>query len=464
VTSYPDTPAEQILAHPQKIHIIGVGGAGMSAIGQVLLAMGHEVSGSDLKMSASLERLQALGATTFVGHDADQLGEAEVVAISTAIPERNSELAAARERGLVVLRRKQMLAAIAGQRKTLAVGGTHGKTTTSSMIALVLRRAGLNPSFIIGGDVNEIGTGAAWADGEWFVVEADESDGTFIELPRDAAIVTNIEPDHIEHYGGFDGLLDAFGEFVSEAIGPVVVCADDDLAREIGARHDAVTYGVHPEATYRMVDVAGGREGISFGIVHRGERLGQVDLPVPGMHNATNAAGAIAVCMELGAPFGAGMAAMSTYGGVARRFERRGEAGGVTFIDDYAHLPTEVEAALQAAADGEWNRVVCVFQPHRYSRTASLWDTFGDSFDVADLLVVTDIYSAGESPRPGVSGKLIVDAVLDSRPWSRLAYMPHHDELVDYLASELIAGDLCLTLGAGDLTDLPDELIARMRA
>ncbi len=434
----------------------------MSAIGHVLLAMGHQVTGSDLKASAGLERLKALGATVFVGHDPAQLGDAEVVMISTAIPERNSELAAAREAGLAVMRRKEALAAISAMRKTIAVAGTHGKTTTSSMLALALLAADLDPSFIIGGDVNEIGTGAAWADGDCFVVEADESDGTFLELPRHGAIVTNIEPDHIEHYGGFDELLAAFERFFAETPGPVVVCADDQIANEVGQRHNAITYGLAEHSTYRMVDVDGRRDGISFDLHHEGAPLGRIDLPVPGLHNATNATGAIVAAMLVGAPFESCAKAMANYGGVARRFETRGEANGVTFIDDYAHLPSEVEAALGATADGDWDRVVCVFQPHRYSRTASLWETFGESFDAADLLVVTDIYSAGETPRPGVSGKLIADAVLDARPHRRLAYLPHHGGLVDFLADELQPGDLCLTLGAGDLTDLPDELLDRL--
>ncbi len=456
----PDAPLVD-LTSPQNIHIIGVGGAGMSAIGQVLLAMGHTVTGSDLKASPGLSRLEALGATVFVGHDPSQLGDAEIVMISTAIPERNTELTAARANGLQVLRRKEALASIATQRTTVAVAGTHGKTTTSSMLALVLRAAELNPSFIIGGDVNEIGTGAAWADGDMFVVEADESDGTFLELPRGMAIVTNIEADHIEHYGGFDELLEAFAQFFEGTDGPIIVCADDEVARDLGAKHNAVSYGLHESAAYRMVDVQGGRDGIGFDLVHDGTKLGRVELPVAGLHNATNAAAAVTAGLLLGADFSAAVTAMARYGGVARRYEMRGEVEGITFIDDYAHLPSEVEAALAAAADGQWKRVVCVFQPHRYSRTASLWQTFGESFDQADLLVVTDIYSAGETPRPGVSGKLIADAVLAERPHRRLAYMPHHQELVDYLAGELTAGDLCLTLGAGDLTDLPDELLRR---
>lgn len=456
-------PDDVDLSRPRRIHVVGIGGAGMSAIADVLASMGHQVSGSDLKDSAGLERLRARGITVAVGHDAANVDEGvELVAISTAIPERNPEVAAARERGLDVLSRARILAAIAATRRTVAVAGTHGKTTTSSMLALVLVEAGLSPSFIIGGDVNEIGTGAVWGSGDLFVIEADESDGTFLELPRTAAVVTNVEPDHLEFWGGFEPLLDGFEQFLVGTDGPTVVCADDELAARLGERAGSVTYGTAATADYRMRDLRGDRSGSTFGFEARGELLGEIHLPVAGAHNARNAAAAVATAMELGAPFEAGRAAMARFAGVARRFQFRGEQAGVVFVDDYAHLPTEVRAALGAARDGAWRRIVCVFQPHRYSRTASLWPTFADAFDGADLLVVTDIYASGEAPRPGISGKLVADAVLDAHPWRRLAYLPHRADLVAYLERELRPGDLCLTLGAGDLTTLPDEVLDRL--
>jgi UDP-N-acetylmuramate--alanine ligase len=308
--------------------------------------------------------------------------------------------------------------------------------------------------------VNEIGTGAAWDHGEWLVVEADESDGTFLELSPAATIVTNVEPDHLDHYGGFAALVDAFATFLERAPGPNVVGADEPTARRLASAAGAITYGIHESATYRMHDLSTSRSGARFELRARGEPLVRVELPVAGAHNATNAAGAIAMAVELGVAPDVAAGALARYGGVARRFQFRGTRDDVTFIDDYAHLPGEVRAALSAAAAGGWERIVCVFQPHRYSRTARLAATFAHAFSDADVLVVTDVYGAGEAPRPGVSGKLVLDAVLDAHPFRPAAYVPRRPELVAYLRRVLRAGDLCLTLGAGDLTSLPDELLA----
>ncbi|MBV9253173.1 MAG: UDP-N-acetylmuramate--L-alanine ligase [Actinobacteria bacterium] len=446
------------LARPQRIHIVGIGGAGMSAIASVLAAMGHTVTGSDLKASPGLDRLTAAGVVVTVGHGAANVGDVDVVTFSTAIPPTNPELVAADERGIPRYSRASVLAAITATRRTAAVAGTHGKTTTSSMLALVLVEAGLSPSFIVGGEVNEIGSGAVWGTGEWLVVEADESDGTFLDLRADVGIVTSVEPDHLEHYGGWEPLVDAFDRFIAGA-GTSVVCADDPVAARLGAAHGALSYGVSDGADYRMTDVQRGRSGVQFTVEHGGEVLGAIDLPIPGLHNARNACGALVAGMAMGAPFAAGARALARYGGVARRFQFRGEHNGVTFVDEYSHLPTEIAAALSAAADGGWKRIVAVFQPHRFSRTATLWRDFADAFVGADLLVVTDVYAAGEAPRPGVSGHLIVNAVLDAHPMARVVYLPNRTEIAPYLRTALRPGDLCLTLGAGDLTSLPDELV-----
>jgi UDP-N-acetylmuramate--alanine ligase len=436
----------------------------MSAIATVLAAMGHRVSGSDLKESGFLDRLRAVGVEVRVGHDVANLGAADVVATSTAIPESNPEVAAALSRGIPVLRRAEILAAIVATKRAVAVGGTHGKTTTSSMLALALVEASLHPSFIVGGELNEIGTGAVWdAGGELLVVEADESDGTFIELPADAVLVTNVEPDHIEHYGSYAALRDAFRQFVSQAPGPRVVCVDDPHAAALAQEFGALGYGTHEGADYRMLDVTPGRGGIGFTLRCPSGETFDVSLPVPGVHNARNAAGAMAMALELGAAGPAVVRAFSRYGGVARRFEMRGTAGGVTFVDEYSHLPSEVAAAIEAAREGEWARLVCVFQPHRFSRTATLWRDFEDAFVGADVLAITDVYSAGETPRPGITGKLIVNAVLDAHPFQRVAWLPHRADLITYLRGELRPGDLCLTMGAGDLTTLPDVLIDGLR-
>jgi UDP-N-acetylmuramate--alanine ligase len=448
------------LSQPRRIHIVGVGGAGMSAIATVLVAMGHRVTGSDLNDSVVVARIRSLGVDVKVGHDAANVGNAEVVTVSTAIPSTNPEVLEANRRSIPVLRRAQTLTAITAGQPTIAVGGTHGKTTTSSMITLVLMEGGLCPSFIVGGDIRELGSGAAWNDGDWLVVEADESDGTFVELRRDVAVVTSVEPDHLDHYGGFPELEDAFRSFLAGARQARIVCADDPGAARLGTEVGAIRYGTSADADYQMVDVESGRDGSRFTLVHEGQRLGEITLPVPGLHNARNACAAIVAGLVAGAPFEAAQRALSRFGGVARRFEWRGERDGVTYVDDYAHLPGEVRPVLAAARQGGWDRIVTIFQPHRYSRTEALWRDFADAFVDADLLVVTDIYSAGEAARPGVHGGLIAAAVSEAHPEQQVVYLPGREDLLGYLAGELRAGDLCLTLGAGDLTLLPDQLLA----
>ncbi len=444
------------LSRPLHIHVVGVGGAGMSAIAAVLSAMGHEVTGSDIRASQSFERLRARGISVVTGHQAENVAGADVLTYSTAVPERNVEIQQARRLDIPVLQRSAMLQAIVALRRTVAVAGTHGKTTTASMLALVLIEAGLHPSFIIGGEVNEIGTNAAWDSGELLVVEADESDGTFLELASEIGIVTSVEPDHIEHYGSFEALKAAFGTFVSK-VGSAVVCADDPVALDL-APASAVTYGRSPQARVRIVGVESGRNRLRFELLHDGDTLGNFALPVPGVHNAANATAAVAAAIGLGVDPEHARRALARFGGVARRFEFRGELGGVTFVDDYAHLPGEVRVALSAAKDGGFERVICVFQPHRYSRLATLAPDFADAFEGADVVVVTEVYSAGEMARPGVSGKLVLDAIVRAHPGARAVYVPNHDDLVTYLRTILRPRDLCLTLAAGDLTNIGAEL------
>ena len=452
------------LSRLARVHVVGAGGAGMGAIASVLKAMGHAVTGSDLKESQVTERLRAEGVPVAIGHDPANLADAEVVAISSAISAANPEVRAARAAGVPVATRSQILPAIASVSRTVAVAGTHGKTTTSSMLALVLVEAGLRPSFIIGGDLNEIGTGGVWDTGDWFVIEADESDRTFLALDPDVAVVTSVEPDHLETYGGDPAELEAAFESFLGSAGTAVVCADDPVAARLARSGAAVTYGTGEGADYRMTAIERSMPTISFDLDRRGERLGRIELPTPGLHNARNAAAAAVAALTAGAPFEAAAEALSRFGGVARRFEFRGAAGGVDFVDDYAHLPGEVEAALDAARDGgEWDRIVCVFQPHRYSRTAALGADFARSFAGADQLVVTEIYAAGEAPRPGVSSKIIVDAVLDARPQSSVTWLPRLDDAVEWLQRRLRPGDLCLTLGAGDLTGVPDAVMERLQ-
>lgn len=446
------------LSSPRRVHVVGIGGAGMSAIAVVLARMGHVVSGSDLKDSSALTRLRLAGIDARVGHDAAHVAaDLDAVVVSSAIPPGNPEVAEALRLAVPVHRRAEALRALVATRRGIAVAGSHGKTTTSSMLALVLRGAGWRPTFVIGGDVNEVGTNAAYDDGEWLVVEADESDGTFLELPAEAVIVTNVEPDHLDHYGSFPALVAAFTDFVARAPGPRLVCADEPHAAAIAAAVGARTYGFAAGADYRVVGYDGHRHGSDVELTVDGSALGHFSLPVPGRHNATNAVAAAALATELGVPFAATARALAGFGGVARRFEFRGELDGVTLIDDYAHLPSEVEAALRTARDGGWERVVAVFQPHRYSRTASLWRDFADAFGDADLLVLTDVYPAGEAPRPGVSGRLLVRAVLDRHPAARVVYLPHRSDVVEVVPRLTRPGDVVLTLGAGDLTTVPDH-------
>ena len=452
-----------------SIHVVGVGGPGMSPIATVLAAMGHSVSGSDIRESAVLDRLRSRGVRVFVGHDpANISATTDLVVISTAIPSDNVEVVSAGERSIPVVGRSPVLQSFASMRRTIAVAGTHGKTTTASMLALILRAAGSKPSFIIGGEVLDLDTSADWDSGEWFVIEADESDGSGFSVTHELTLVTNIEPDHLEYHGSVENLHSAFAAFMKSTSGPCIVCADDDVAAELGKAAGALSYGQSPLADVRIVDLHSGRDGCTFGVEHNGVQLGTVHLPLPGVHNALNACAAIAIALKVGIEFAVASQALAAFGGVGRRFQARGETAGVTFIDDYAHLPTEIAAAVSAARDGDWRRLVVVFQPHRYSRTASLWHEFADAFEGADQLVLTDIYAAGESPRDGVSGKLIVDAVLGSHSQRNVAYVPVRSELAAFLASRLRAGDLCLTLGAGDLTDIPDEvqqlLSAKVRA
>jgi UDP-N-acetylmuramate--alanine ligase len=462
VADVPTTGPDELaidLSEPRSVHVVGIGGAGMSAIASVLATMGHQVSGSDLKESAGLNALRGQGIDVQVPHDAANVGAVDAVAVSTAIPERNPERRAAVERGIPVLSRAAILRAIASTRRTVAVSGTHGKTTTSSMLSLVLVEAGMRPSFIVGGELNEIGTGAVWDDGEWFVVEADESDGTFLELGAEVAVVTNVEADHLDFYGDLSGVEAAFDRFLAEAPGPNLVCADDPGARRLGALHGAVTYGTAEDADYRIVDPVVGRVGSTFGLVHDGERLGDVRLPIPGLHNIRNATAALVAGMLVGAPFGAGRDAMARYAGVVRRYQFRGEVDGITVVDDYAHNPGKVAAAVSTAGAGGWDRVVVVFQPHRYSRTEDLWQDFHSSFAGADLTVVTDVYPAGEAPRPGVTGHLVVDAIRSAHPDQAVEWVQQRGDVVPFLVERLRAGDLCMTLGAGDITSLPDELL-----
>jgi len=451
------------LLEARRVHFVGIGGAGMSAIAKVLVERGFEVSGSDLKRSRAATLLEAMGAPINIGHDAALVDGADVVVISTAIPERNPELIRARAVDIDVMTRGEALAALLNEMKAIVVAGTHGKTTTTSMIVSVLRSAGRDPTYLVGGGLNDSGTNARHGREEWAVAESDESDGSFLLLTPHVAVVTNVEADHLDHWGTFDAIKQGFRSFVASVKddGSVICPVDDDVLGdyEPAGNVTRITFGEGGHVEARNLEAVA--TGMSFTLRHGPENT-HVSLRVPGRHNVANALAATAACRRAGLSLDEIAFGLSAYRGVERRFQIRGEVGGVTVIDDYAHHPTEVRATLEAARGGPWRRVVAVFQPHRYSRTQALLAEFSGAFGDADRIVVTDVYGAGEPPVPGVSGKLIADAVCGNLPGRTVAYLPHHDELVAYLRASARPGDAVLTLGAGDISALGEELLHLM--
>jgi UDP-N-acetylmuramate--alanine ligase len=448
------------LSKVRSAYLVGIGGAGMSGIARLLLARGVRVGGSDLKETKAISRLRAAGAEVVIGHRAENIGPVEAVVVSTAIPPGNPERTEAERRGIPVLARAQVLAALMEERRGIAVAGTHGKTTTTSMVAVILEWAGLDPTYVIGGDLNESGSNARSGRGDVFVAEADESDGSFLLLSPEVALVTNVEPDHLDFFADAGEVEAAFVSFCRRA-GTVVACIDDPGLRralaEVGV--PAVTYGQDASASVRVTPAESvGRVGRAR--LEVGGTTVDIELAMPGHHQLLNATGAIAAAREVGVDPEAAAAALRGFTGVQRRFERRGSARGAEFVDDYAHHPTEIAATLAAARGDGARRLVAVFQPHRYSRTRAMWRSLGESLSPADVVVLTDVYAAGEVPEPGITGKLLVDALQEASPTTRTIYLPHRSELATFLAREVREGDLVLTLGAGDITSVGDETMA----
>ncbi len=450
---------------PQPVHFVGIGGAGMSGIAMVLAWLGVRVTGSDLKASRYTRNLEAAGIAVRIGHHADNLADAALVVVSSAIPESNPEVRAARATGLPVLARAEMLARVMTLRRGIAVAGTHGKTTISSMIAHVLFQAGLDPTFLVGGELNDIGSNAGVGQGEWLVAEADESDGSLLFLRPEVAVVSNVELDHHANYACLDDVLEVFRRFVAllPADGLVVLVAGSggqDLAGHTRAR--VVTVGIGAgdlSANVGHVDDRGSEFVVSDG----GEDLARVELRVPGEHNILNALAALAALRHAGVSPARAAPHLATFSGAARRFQEVGREGGVIVVDDYAHHPTEIRATLTAARQGGHRRVVAVFQPHLYSRTRYLQREFGQALTLADEAVVTDVFPAREEPEPGVTGKLIVDAYLGQRPGGPVVYVPRLADVAGYLAPRLRRGDLLVTLGAGDVYRAGEQVLAALR-
>jgi len=454
------------------IHFVGIGGIGMSGIAEVLANLGYQVQGSDMSDNANVQRLRKLGVAVAIGHRAENLGEAQVVVVSSAIKSGNPEVEAARQRFIPIVRRAEMLGELMRLKWSVAVGGTHGKTTTTSMVATLLDGAGLDPTVINGGIINAYGTNARLGAGDWMVVEADESDGSFLKLPATIAVVTNIDPEHMEFYGSEDALHRAFETFVENIpfYGFAVLCIDHPAVQKLIGRiadRRIVTYGVSPQADYRAENIRVENGGLAFEVEvtdrsgAHAARLEGLRLPMLGRHNALNATAAVAVAREMGLEEAGIRKALGSFGGVKRRFTRTGEAGGITVIDDYGHHPVEIAAVLAAARQAGSGRVIAVVQPHRYTRLHDLFEQFCTCFNEADVVIVADVYAAGEQPIEGADRDHLVEG-LRARGHRHVLALPGPEQLPSIVADLAAAGDLVVCLGAGNITAwanaLPGEL------
>jgi len=456
------------------IHFIGIGGIGMSGIAEVLKNLGYTVQGSDASDNANVKRLRDKGITCFVGHKAENLGDAEVVVVSTAIRRDNPELVAAREKRIPVVRRAEMLAELMRFKSAVAIAGTHGKTTTTSLVATLLDAGNFDPTVINGGIINAYGTNARIGAGEWMVVEADESDGTFLKLPADVAIVTNIDPEHLDHFKTFDAIKDAFRAFVNNLpfYGFAVMCLDHPTVQQmVGEIQDrrVITYGENPQADFRIIDIdlTGGQS--KFTLLIRDRKHGtdnvvrDLVMPMPGHHNALNATAAIAVAYDLGVPVEVIRKALAGFGGVKRRFTKTGEWNGALIFDDYGHHPVEIAAVLRAARNSTKGQVIAVVQPHRYTRLSALFNDFAACFNDADTVIVADTYAAGEQPIAGAEKDDLVSAI-KARGHRHAMALPGPEALAGIVRELARPGDYVVCLGAGTITQwayaLPGELAA----
>jgi UDP-N-acetylmuramate--alanine ligase len=450
----------------QHLHFVGIGGVGMSGIAEVLLNMGYRVTGSDARRSETVERLERLGAKVFIGHDASNIEGAHVVVYSSAVARDNVEVQAARLRGVPVIPRAEMLAELMRLKYGIAIAGTHGKTTTTSLVAAVLGAGGFDPTVVVGGRVHGLGTNARLGQGEFLVAEADESDGSFLKLSPTIAVVTTIDAEHLDHYGDLDAVRAAFLAFANKVpfYGAAVLCLDQPNIQQMipAVEKRVITYGLEASAdlTARRLEFAG--TTARFEVLRRGRPLGPASLQVPGRHNVLNALAAVAVGLDLDMPFEVIAGALAAFTGVQRRFQIRGEARGVLVVDDYGHHPAEIRATLAAAKAGYDRRVITVFQPHRYSRTRDLRQEFLTAFNQSDVLVVMDIYGAGETPIPGVSARDLAEGIA-AHGHREVHYMNgDRAAVVAFLCESTRSGDLVLTLGAGDVGALGPEVLARL--
>jgi UDP-N-acetylmuramate--alanine ligase len=442
-------------ARVRRIHLVGVGGEGMSGLAEILHARGFEVSGCDLRESPVLARLRERGVSAQVGHDPAHVRDADVVVYSSAVPLESAELEAARQSRVALIPRAEMLAELMRGKHAVAISGSHGKTTTTTMVGAVLEAGGLDPTLVVGGRLLGLGANSRLGAGELMVAEADESDGSFLQLQPADVVITNIDREHLDHYGGIEPLREAFLEFANRIPfwGICVLCLDDANVRSLLPRisRRVRRYGLAPDADVRADPVVPQQMRTRFGVHAHGAPLGEISLPLPGLHNVSNALAALAMGLEFGVAFPRMREALESFVNVARRFERRGERGGVTVIEDYAHNPTKIRAALAAARQAFTGRVVVAFQPHRYTRTRDLFQDFVHAFGAADVLVLTDIYAAGEARIPGVEAAKLAEEVRRSSRATQVEFVPEVAQLVPALRALTRAGDVLLFVGAGDI-------------
>lgn len=449
----------------RRIHFVGIGGIGMSGIAELLLNLGYGVSGSDLADSETTRRLAQLGARVYRGHSAQNIGDADVVVYSSAVRPDNPEILGARERGIPVIRRAEMLAELMRLKYGIAVAGAHGKTTTTSMIATVLAHAGLDPTAVVGGKLQGLGGGAKLGQGEYLVAEADESDGSFLRLSPTVAVVTNIDREHLDHYRDLAHIQETFLEFINRIpfYGVAVLCLDDPHIPSLLPRIEkrVLTYGLNPQADIQASDIRiCGTNSIFSVSLHR-SKLGDLFLPLPGLHNVLNALAAAGVGLELEVPFPKIQEALKGFAGVQRRFQVKATIDDITVVDDYGHHPSEIRATLKAAKSSWGKRLLVIFQPHRYSRTHHLYEDFLTAFHEADTVFVMDIYGAGEDPIPEVSGQALCRSIRQAGHRD-VHYVGTRGDLVEEVMKKLVPGDVVLTLGAGDVWKVGEELIERL--
>ena len=450
----------------KKLHFVGIGGTGMCGIAEILWNLGYSVTGSDMRSSESTERLKKLGIKVFLEHKKENVSGADVVVISSAVKDSNPEVIFAKENKIPVIRRSEMLGELMRMKFGIGVAGTHGKTTTTSMIGQILTEAGLDPTIIVGGRVTNLGSNAKLGQGEYLVAEADEFDRSFLRLTPTIAVVTTLEAEHLDYYKDLEEIKLVFTEFVNKVpfYGSVILCLDEATIQEIMPRIERpiITYGLVPQADLVAYSVVFKENGSHFKVKHKDKDLGEVSLLVPGIHNVKNSLAALSVGLELEIPFDKMREALSEFKGVGRRFEIKGIANGVMIVDDYAHHPTEIRATLKAARDGWSRRTITIFQPHLFSRTRDFYKEFGKSFFDSDILIVMDVYPAREEPIPGITGELVASQAREYGH-KEVFYIPEKEKIVPFLLKILKKGDMVITLGAGDIFKIGENLLSALK-